>query len=171
MALGTTNISTSLVAQTIGLGSNDVGTLCIAAKINGTIIPSTTQVTAYDILELGGSGTGYLLNGAVPKHNYFSRGPSHWEYYVKQANPLIMGLKNRLNNAGYINGRSYSFNLGDFRGYNHNAVQPSAYQSRVESYYKDLLPAQVPIKIYIDFGDVDWGKVTSLSNTKALFSP
>ena len=34
MALGTTNISTSLVAQTIGEGSNDVGTLCKSTKIN-----------------------------------------------------------------------------------------------------------------------------------------
>lgn len=34
MALGTTNISTSLVAQTLGVGSNDVGTLCESDKIN-----------------------------------------------------------------------------------------------------------------------------------------
>lgn len=34
MTLGTTNISTTLVANTIELGSNDVGTLCSSSKIN-----------------------------------------------------------------------------------------------------------------------------------------
>jgi hypothetical protein len=34
MALGTTGISTTLVANTIGVGSNDVGTLCTSSKIN-----------------------------------------------------------------------------------------------------------------------------------------
>ena len=34
MALGTTNISTTLVGNTIGLASNDVGTLCSAPSIN-----------------------------------------------------------------------------------------------------------------------------------------
>ena len=34
MALGTTGISTTLVANTIGTGSNDVGTLCTSNKIS-----------------------------------------------------------------------------------------------------------------------------------------
>ena len=34
MTLGTTGISTTLVANTIGVGSNDAGTLCTSDKIN-----------------------------------------------------------------------------------------------------------------------------------------
>src|SRR5574344_2027594 len=34
MALGTTNISTTLVSQTIGVASRDVGTLCSSSLIN-----------------------------------------------------------------------------------------------------------------------------------------
>ena len=34
MALGTTNISTTLVGTTLGTSSRDVGTLCKSAKVN-----------------------------------------------------------------------------------------------------------------------------------------
>lgn len=69
-ALPSTGITTSMVAQAIGVGSNDVGTLCSHSKVNqfGFNSPDTNQMkkywakTAQERLE---QGSGYMTPGAI----------------------------------------------------------------------------------------------------------
>ena len=78
-----------------------------------------------------------------------------------------MGLKNRLNNKGYIGTKQYSFNLGDFRGYNHFAMQPSAEQSLFGTYYIDNVPSLIPVRLQLSFQDIDWELVKTKSTATA----
>lgn len=112
MALGTTNITTTLVGNTIGVASKDVGTLCSAASINKwskykpVVYPSITTTGNWWKAVDGNCGlsiTEYsnindlvaaITNGVV------------WEYNKPKG------------------GSSSPYRIGDFRSYNHNANIP-----------------------------------------------
>jgi len=113
MALANTGITTSLVGQTIGLVSNDVGTLCIKAKSGGV------NGYAYDNSEM-------LIDNAKPYHNLYSEfGPSFWyiENYDINTTPTTKKFYNKMK-SGPI---GPAYNLGKFGGYNHNAITPEVY--------------------------------------------
>ena len=102
MALGTTNISTTLVANTIGVGSNDVGTLCTSSKINKwskwkPVNYSSNNSLTIDQLKETNFGFNIVTNTNLDS-------PTGWSY-VKPTG-----------------GMTSPYRLGDFRGYNHLAT-------------------------------------------------
>ena len=105
MALGTTNISTSLVAQTIGEGSNDVGTLCKSAKINkwSKWKPvKLAQVVGIDETQLKTINYGLTF----PRTNVY--------------NVIAQQKWSHDRPAGTA---TTPYRIGDFRGYKHDAVK------------------------------------------------
>lgn len=104
MALGTTNISTTLVANTIGVGSNDVGTLCTSSKINrwSKWKPvSYATVGSLNINQLKEMNYGL----SIQSHNNYLDAYNEGIWY----NPPIGGINS-------------PYRLGDFRNYNHEAI-------------------------------------------------
>ena len=106
-ALPLTGITTSLVAQTIGVGSNDVGTLCSSTKINkwSKWKPiSIAKVTGLTESDLQSANYGLSIPAA----------DSDDGTYLSQT-------------WGYIKptgGANSPYRLGDFRAYEHAAVLP-----------------------------------------------
>jgi hypothetical protein len=115
MALPATDITTSLVSNTIGLASNKVGELCAKSKTGGT------SGFAFNIAENGGqTWDGTLISGAEPYWNKYSNdSPGEWCLPANQTEPVYFRLKRDIN----IPSR-YSFQLGGFRAYNHEAAAP-----------------------------------------------
>ena len=98
MALPTTGISTSLVANTIGAGSNDVGTLCTHPNINkwSKWKPvRSNKVTGLTVTDIENLSSG------------LSRLDMYEVVYLKPTGDA-----------------SSPYRLGDFRNYNHSATQP-----------------------------------------------
>lgn len=116
MALGQTNISVAVVQSAIGVTStSSVGGLIAKAASGGVggyafYINETYGTTGYR--------NGYLISGAAPHWNMWSnKMPAEWDY---SNGTMELRLKrNALNPNG-----GYDFRLHDFRGYDHNAVQP-----------------------------------------------
>ena len=131
MALGTTNITTTLVGNTIGVASKDVGTLCSSSLINKW---SKYKPVIYPVIATTGITDWWkAVDGSC--------GLSIQEY---------LNIDNLV--AAIINGVTWDYNkptggssspyrLGDFRGYNHNAdiafqsfyVPTTAYNNNVNS--------------------------------------
>ena len=104
MALGTTGISTTLVANTIGVGGNDVGTLCTSSKINKW---SKWKPVSYQTM-------GSLTLDQLKEINYgLTTTP------VTNPDDLTEWLCIRPSG-----GSSSPYRLGDFRNYNHAATSP-----------------------------------------------
>ena len=108
MALPNTGISTSMVAQAIGAGSNDVGALCNHANVNKwskwkpVNLTKTAGVTLADLASVNYGLT--VLSGINPqalKTACFEAG-----YSVNYIKPTV-------------------FRLGDFRNYEHSAIIPT----------------------------------------------
>ena len=112
MALGTTNITTTLVGNTIGLATRDIGLLCSSNKINKW---SKYKPVIYPTISTTGNWW-KAVDGNC--------GLSITEY--SNINDLVAAITN-----GVIweynkptGGISSPYRLGDFRGYNHNAEIP-----------------------------------------------
>lgn len=106
MALGTTNISTSLVAQTIQENSSDVGTLCKSTKIN--------KWSKWKPVRLNTNGSGITLQ-QLTGTNFGMQIPS------STTNDYLVALED----WEYIRPNDASgYRLGDFRNYHHTAVNP-----------------------------------------------
>ena len=110
MALPNTNISTTLVADTIGSGSNDVGTLCTHPNVNkwSKWKPVTsnkhTGMTAEDMAATQfGLSIPFFSNRADLISFYTSTPAGTWPY------------------AKPTGGASSPYRLGDFRNYEHGA--------------------------------------------------
>lgn len=120
-ALPTTGITTSMVASAIGAGSNDVGTLCTHPNINkwSKYKPiSLPYITTDGITDwhLGGDGK---CGMTIPV--YTSEGA------ITAPGTFLYNLKNHNVNWAYnppTGGGSSPYRLGDFRGYNHDAIHP-----------------------------------------------
>lgn len=95
-ALGTTNITTTLVANTLGVGSNDIGTLCSSDKINPFSIhkPLRTYLGVSDV-----TGFHKTVNGSVNSAGI-----------IKYQSPGIVPTR--------------EYRLGDFRQYDHDTLKP-----------------------------------------------
>lgn len=119
MALPTTNITTTLVKNTLKANTNDVGALCITNKINhwSKCKPIASNVTSLTQEELINKNYGITI--------------------IKANTPLLLlSALEENNNVGYIynkpNGGNISpYRLSDFRNYNHNAQIPTT------SFYND----------------------------------
>ena len=117
MTLPLTGINTTIVAQAIGLASNNVGYLCIRSAVGGVM--STTESvnfnSAFMVAENGGTD-GVMIDGAKPYFNIFStNAPGYW-YKTGSY------IKYRLKNSGPDQSKLYGFSLGNFRGYDHAAI-------------------------------------------------
>ena len=123
MALGTTNISTTLVGNTIGVGSHDFDTLCTAISINKW---SKWKPVRYN-----------TLTGITPSQLYDSNYGIYRDYkttiesfidYV--STPLIteQGTNGFQSLIAYLKPRGIlqnePYRIGDFRNYNHLAESP-----------------------------------------------
>ena len=108
MALGTTNISTTLVGTTLGTSSRDVGTLCTHASINKWSkwkpirLNKVSGITVSDLASVN-----YGLSPALTSSNYADVAGVKWVY-------------NKPRGGG--NPYYEPFRLGDFRNYDHEAL-------------------------------------------------
>ena len=107
MALGTTNISTTLVRNTLGEDNNDVGLLCSSDQINkwslkkpASILTPANHSPAVQVLSGGGISSGHGIYRKYPSVNEI--------YYARPQG-----------------GATDPYRLGDFRGYNHSATPPT----------------------------------------------
>ena len=129
MALGTTGISATLVANTIGVGSNDVGTLCTSNKINkwSKKKPVSYQ-TSSSLTDAQLKETNYGFN-ITSNTNLDS--PTGWSYVRPTG------------------GMTSPYRLGDFRGYNHEAKTFIWVENYIWDYY--TYPSAQSIEIYPAF--------------------
>ena len=112
MALGTTGISTSLVASTIGAGSNDVGTLCTHHNIN-----KWSKWKPYRYNSLSGLTETIIKNinfGMTPATLIPSNIPGTESSEI----PLYIWGQWQKPRGGQYN---EFYRLGDFRNYNHSS--------------------------------------------------
>lgn len=118
MALGTTGITTAAVGTALGSSSRDVGTLCKHSAINkwakGKPVPypSDTGVTDH---ERRFCNQGFDLNSvtSISISQLLSSAQANKDWtYIKPSG-----------------GANSPYRLGDFRGYNHNAVPPYNFNS------------------------------------------
>lgn len=132
MALQTTGITTTLVGNTIGLASNDVGTLCSSIKINKWSKHKPVRYTTTSPLtDAQLKDVNYGLN-VTSNTNLDS--PTEWTY---------------LRPSG---GYAQPYRLGDFRGYNHQA-RPFLWLNDYEwNYYDIITPADIVIVPAFMFG-------------------
>ena len=118
--LPTTGITVSLVAQTLGVGTTDVGRICTSERINKwsrqkpNIYPSLSP-TMDQVAAAANGYYGFNLSSARIRNAADIQGMTTnvWEY-----NPPTGGADS-------------PYRLGDFRGYNHNATVQ--YKARVPS--------------------------------------
>ena len=108
MALGTTGISTSLVASTIGVGSNDVGTLCAHLNVN-----KWSKWKPIVLNKIGG-----LIDADFKSVNYGFTIPTYSTPY-EVLNAILLNTKWTYNKP--IGGSTSPYRLGDFRNYDHFA--------------------------------------------------
>ena len=108
-ALPTTNITTTLVANTLGVATRNVGELCTSSKINMWSKRKPVRDTRLSI-PVNEVGVGNSQNSA---ENYGLIIPDY------QGDDSLLTTYKRP-----TGGPSYPYRLGDFRGYDHNAVAP-----------------------------------------------
>ena len=114
MALGTTNITTTLVGQTIGVASRDVGTLCSSSLINKW---SKYKPVVYPVISTTGIANWWKSYGGdcgltIPTY-------SDIDLLAEAVESGVSWVYNRP-----TGGASQPFRLGDFRGYEHAATSP-----------------------------------------------
>ena len=115
MALGTTNISTTLVGTTLGTSSRDVGTLCAGSNTD----INTPAFYVADYANNGGKIDGEMLTASRPKWNIWSAAsPGEW---FKNSSDVISF---RLKRNPYGTTPAYCYGLHYFAGYNHAAEAP-----------------------------------------------
>lgn len=108
-ALPTTNITTTLVANTLGVATRNVGELCTSSKINMWSKRKPVRDTRLSI-PVNEVGVGNSQNSA---ENYGLIIPAY------QGDDSLLTTYKRP-----TGGSNSPYRLGDFRGYNHNAVAP-----------------------------------------------
>lgn len=129
MALGTINISTSLVGTTLGTSSRDVGTLCTHTAIN-----MWSRYKPVRGLSWPGSTLGFNItktNKSIPLKSDFQ---TQWVYEPP------------------IGGADSPYRLGDFRGYDHDKTFLAAKAADMGISFFGTQTAGNDIKISCDFG-------------------
>lgn len=134
MAIQTTGITTTLVGNTIGLASNDVGTLCSSNKINKW---SKYKPVAYPATTT--TGINNWWQGYRPSYDvgYFNL------YGIKM--PIITTLSDTNSVWEYDpprGGADEPYRIGDFKNYQHNSIPP----------YKIMMSEVLQLGVGISFG-------------------
>lgn len=144
MALGTTNISTTLVGNAIGLASRDVGVLCSSSLINKW---SKNKPVRYNT-------TSPITDSQRKEVNY---GLDIKQYTAAELN------NNTIYSWNYLRPRGGNYNeyyrLGDFRGYNHQSTEPLKFEfpneTKEYTYNTIMGSANMPIiKVRYKLSDV-----------------
>ena len=165
MAIPMTGVTTTLVSQTIGVGSNDVGVLCSVAASGGIMTTHADETkrfsSAFKIRENqtacpAGLELGELIPGAVPKHNIWStNSPS--EFY-REANLTMSVMHCRLRNSRVPDitpmRNAYVHKLDLYAGYNHSASAPHI--DVASSFYG---ANKLRLQIKVSYGDYNWDNV------------
>ena len=167
MALPLTGITTTVVKQAIGLGSDDVGQLCIRAASGG--IMTTTEPSNYNSAFMvsengGGVNDGALISSAKPFWNIWSdESPGEWQLPGNFGEPVWFRLK-----RGYDNTR-YAFRLGTFRGYDHRAMEPTPF-GFLRTFTKGAAGSSTTFDaaLKIKLGSYNWGKLSGVSHCRCL---
>lgn len=149
MALPSTNITTTLVGQAIGVSAHSVGALCTMAATGGV------NGYAFKVAELGYPITdGGLIDGALPKFNIWSaNSPAELSF---SGNTMIWRLKRSPSDSS-----RYAFRLGAFGGYNHSAVAPTfTGDTSFVTYYSDNLPTNRSVAFSVNLGSYDFRNIT-----------
>ena len=156
MALGTTNITTTLVGQTIGVASRDVGTLCSSSLINKW---SKYKPVIYPVISTDGITNWWKAIGG-------NCGLSITEYsdIDNLVTAIINGVTWAYNKP--TGGASSPYRLGDFRGYAHDAVIPfkSFYVSPIA--YNNSVGSAVGASISISSGEINSLAITDINRIK-----
>lgn len=160
MSIGNANISTSLVASSLGVAIHDVGTLCSKASVGG-VNTSKGFVSAFSIVENGNANTdGKLISGALPLYNIFSTGaPAIWRLPVNPAGSVFYQLLH--DSVG-----KYMFSLGGFRGYNPSANAPSLSGYQFDAIVTSETSATFTAEIVANVGSYDWTQVLGATGIK-----
>ena len=141
MALGTTNITTTLVGNTIGVASRDVGTLCSSSLINKwskykPIIYKTTGVgiTKNNIIEakagLSPSAQLTTLKSAITPNGIENPVDKTVAQVVSQINPYTYNPP--------TGGANSPYRIGDFRNYDHATTPPDSGAQNLKVYLNDF---------------------------------
>lgn len=149
MALSTTNVSTTVVGQAIGVSNHNVGALCSMAATGGI------NGYAFKVAELGYPITdGGLIDGALPKFNIWSaNSPAELSF---SGNTMIWRLKRSPSDSS-----RYAYRLGAFGGYNHSAVAPTfTGDESFVTYYQDSLPTNRSVAFSVNLGSYDFRNIT-----------
>lgn len=117
MALPASDINTAIVANAIGLSSNNVGTLIGSAKTGGSSgLAFATAQNGSNVYD------GTMLAGATPYWNIYSNdSPGEWQLPASATDNCYFRLK-----RSPMEPSKYGYNLGGFRNYNHEAAAPIA---------------------------------------------
>ena len=137
MALGTTNISTSLVGTTLGTSSRDVGTLCTHLSIN--------KWSRYKPVD--GAWPGITLGFEIASTNATKPAKSHFTQWIYKPP---------------TGGSASPFRLGDFRGYDHDSTTLLQKATNMGVTFFGTQTAGNDIKVSCDFGD--YATLASIKN-------
>lgn len=146
----TTGITTSLVGQTLGLASTDIGTLCSSSKIN--------KWSKFKPVKYAGINS-----------NYWKATDGNCGLSIPTANSITT-LTNLVNTGVTWNydkptgGATSPYRLGDFRGYNHSAESPIAVDVP-ETAYQSNGSIQVSMFLNEDDYTVKLSDIDSIKNT------
>ena len=154
MALGTTNISTTLVGNTLGVASKDVGVLCSSSLINKwskykpVIYPSITTTGNWWKAVDGNCGL------SIPEYS--------------NINNLVTAITNGVtwNYNKPTGGASSPYRLGDFRGYAHNADIPFEGFYVPSVAYNNSANSVVGAAMLISLGEIDSLTITDIDKIK-----
>ena len=156
MALGTTNITTTLVGQTIGVASRDVGTLCSSSLINKW---SKYKPVIYPVIATAGIANWWkTLDGncgfAIPEYSNINN----------LVTAIINGVTWNYNKP--TGGASSPYRLGDFRGYAHNADIPFGAFYVPTNEYNNSASSVVRASMLISLGEIDSLTITDIDKIK-----
>ena len=154
MALGTTSITTTLVGNTLGLVSRDVGTLCSSSLINKW---SKYKPVIYPTISTTGNWW-KAVDGNC--------GLSIPEY--SNINNLVTAITNGVtwNYNKPTGGASSPYRLGDFRGYEHNANIPFEGFYVPSIAYNNSANSVVGAAISISSGEINSLAITDIDKIK-----
>ncbi len=151
MALGTTEITTTLVATTIGEVTNDVGALCRSSKVNRWSIYKPRINTASGEPPSDKLINEFLIN-KISRPDANEEGNSTYRNYIHYIKfedfSKISGVTPdwNLEEGDEWKGPHPEFRLGDFRGYDHAALEP-----KILKRYFEIVEGSKSSILYISF--------------------
>lgn len=136
MVLPNTNISTSLVGETLATSSRDVGTLCTHPSINMWSKWKPVKYKTY-------SG---ITNSILQNVNYGLKPPAPTTNYVTAVNAKWIYDKP-------LGGSNQPYRLGDFRNYNHNASAIASVMGDIDINTSNIASRPIALMMNISGGE------------------